>query len=121
MTPVIITPPCALNAKEDYSRCHGLRKPLRMEWMFSRASTQIPRAKTCISSERCGVHASGSTSPHLQKRTPFFFSFPRSTARLAASHRADGRRDEPQLLSDVNEAQTLSVCVVTAPLTASTS
>lgn len=52
MTPVIIAQPCALNAKEDYSRCHVVDYEALCMYVcesFPVTYVEMPRATTLIS------------------------------------------------------------------------
>lgn len=122
MTPVIIAQPCALNAKEDYSRCHVMDYGRFMYVRVSIFSCHLCGNATgyhfnLICVPVCCLCALWSASAWPQKQTRgslWCFSFPSPEA-LADSHSiagwgGGGGRDEPQLLSDVNAAQTLCLC-----------
>lgn len=102
MTPVIIAQACALNAKEDYSRCHVVdyRSLLCLRvWIFPFTSVERPQAPALISFVRLSLLCSTSACP--QKPTYGW------TLLVLLGCGGGG---EPQLLSDVNAAQTLCVC-----------
>lgn len=112
MTPVIIAEPCALNAMEDYSRCHVMDYRSFMYvcvWIFPSEDSHFNLI--CVS--MCHVHALCSVSACSQKQTYRslqYLSFTCPAACLADSRSTAGGREEPQLLSDVNAAQPLCLC-----------
>ena len=112
MTPVIIAQSCALNAKEDYSRCHVMDYRSFMYvrlWMFpchlsgNAMGNHFNLICVCVACAHCGAYQCVRKSKHTAPYSVFL-------SQLADSHSIAGGREEPQLLSDVNAAQTLCLC-----------